>query len=58
MADTRPPFHTTRPRSSDFSAGAASAPRPPPRRAPRIVRLLGWLLLAFAALLIAATTAL
>ena len=35
-----------RARGPDFSAGASSAGRPPTRRGPRTLRLLGWLLLA------------
>ncbi|WP_407655092.1 translocation/assembly module TamB domain-containing protein [Acidovorax benzenivorans] len=46
--------HTSRPRAraSDFSAGSSSAPRPQPPRAPRVLRALGWLLVALVALLL------
>lgn len=51
---TPPAPPTPRTRASDFSAGSSSATRPPPRRAPRAVRALGWLLLGLVALLLAA----
>ncbi|WP_422843814.1 translocation/assembly module TamB domain-containing protein [Acidovorax sp. M2(2025)] len=67
MAETRPPATTTAPvplartPSSDFSAGASSAPRPPRRprsRTRRVLRGLGWLLAGLVVLLIAAAAAL
>ena len=67
MAETRPASTTTAPAprargpSSDFSAGASSAPQPPRRprsRTRRVLRGLGWLLAALVALLIAAAAAL
>lgn len=56
MAMTDAP-HTPKPRAraSDFSAGSSSAPRPPAPRAPRVLRALGWLLVALGALLLAAS---
>ena len=52
---------TPRARSSDFSAGASPHPqggqRPSPRRGRRVLRALGWLLVAVIALLIAAAAA-
>ncbi|MBU1351060.1 MAG: translocation/assembly module TamB domain-containing protein [Gammaproteobacteria bacterium] len=50
---TRNPTPPARNRASDFSAGASTAKRTPPRRAPRAVRALGWLLLTLVALLLA-----
>ncbi|MBD9391727.1 translocation/assembly module TamB domain-containing protein [Acidovorax sp. ACV01] len=57
-----PPHSTTpRARSSDFSAGASPHPqggqRPSPRGGRRVLRALGWLLVAVIALLIAAAAA-
>ncbi|CAN7539740.1 translocation/assembly module TamB domain-containing protein [Acidovorax sp. LjRoot38] len=52
---------TPRARSSDFSAGASPShpggPGPSPRRGRRVLRALGWLLVAVIALLIAAAAA-
>ena len=52
---------TPRARSSDFSAGASPShpggPGPSPRRGRRVLRALGWLLVAMIALLIAAAAA-
>ncbi|UCV00124.1 translocation/assembly module TamB domain-containing protein [Acidovorax radicis] len=45
-------FSKPRVAGADFSAGSSSAPRPPPRRAPRAVRALGWLLLVLVGLLL------
>ena len=53
MATSNQTPTTARTRASDFSAGSSSAKRPPPRRAPRAVRALGWLLLTLAALVLA-----
>ena len=44
---------TPRTRASDFSAGSSSAKRPPPRRAPRAARALGWVLLTLVTLVLA-----
>lgn len=53
MATSNQTPPTPRTRASDFSAGSSSVKRPPPRRAPRAVRALGWLLLTLVALVIA-----
>ena len=53
MATSNQTPTTPRTRASDFSAGSSSAKRPPPRRAPRAVRALGWLLLTLVALVLA-----
>ncbi|MFN3436476.1 MAG: translocation/assembly module TamB domain-containing protein [Acidovorax sp.] len=53
MATSNQTPHTPRTRASDFSAGSSSAKRPPPRRAPRAMRALGWLLLTLVALVLA-----
>ncbi|WP_182118788.1 translocation/assembly module TamB domain-containing protein [Acidovorax sp. FHTAMBA] len=56
MATRTPPPPPPRDRASDFSAGATTAGRAPPRRAPRAVRALGWLLLSLVALVLVAAT--
>ncbi len=53
MATSNQTPPTLRTRAPDFSAGSSSAKRPPPRRAPRAVRALGWLLLSLVALVLA-----
>lgn len=53
----RPPSPTLRARSPDFRAGASSPPPPAPRRR-RALRVLGWLLVALVALLMATGMAL
>ena len=54
MATHTPTPPPPRARASDFSAGATTARRPPPHRAPRAVRALGWLLLSLVALVLVA----
>lgn len=51
MAMNAPNHPVPRARASDFSAGSSSAKGPPAPRAPRVLRALGWLLLALVALL-------